>query len=115
LKVQGSGFWGWGFGFRVWWIAFWISSLGFRVPNSEYRDSGSGCRVSGFFFFFFFLFFFFTLVAGPGRSFSLKLSDTRVYEPQSFRFWVYPRWPMRYTPMSVPVRPSPACAEGRLV
>ena len=28
------------------------------------------------------LFFFFTLVTGPRRSFSLKLSDTRVYEPQ---------------------------------
>ena len=26
--------------------------------------------------------FFFTLVTGPGRSLSLKLSDTRVYEPQ---------------------------------
>ena len=28
------------------------------------------------------LFFFFTLVTGPGRSLSLMLSDTRVYEPQ---------------------------------
>jgi len=27
-------------------------------------------------------FFFFTLVAGPRRSLSLKLNDTRVYEPQ---------------------------------
>ena len=27
-------------------------------------------------------FIFSTLVTGPGRSFSLKLSDTRVYEPQ---------------------------------
>ena len=27
-------------------------------------------------------FFFFTLVTGPGRSLSLKMSDTRVYEPQ---------------------------------
>ena len=27
-------------------------------------------------------FFFFTLVTGPGRSLSLTLSDTRVYEPQ---------------------------------
>ena len=26
-------------------------------------------------------FFFFTLVTGPTRSFSLKLSDTRVYAP----------------------------------
>jgi len=29
-----------------------------------------------------FVFFFFTLVTGPRRSLSLKLSDTRVYEPQ---------------------------------
>jgi hypothetical protein len=29
-----------------------------------------------------FLFFFFTLVTAPRRSLSLKLSDTRVYEPQ---------------------------------
>ena len=28
------------------------------------------------------LFFFFTLVIGPRRSLSLKLIDTRVYEPQ---------------------------------
>jgi len=28
------------------------------------------------------LFFFFTLVTGPRRSLSLKLRDTRVYEPQ---------------------------------
>jgi len=28
-----------------------------------------------------FFFFFFTLVTGPRRSLSLKLSDTRVYEP----------------------------------
>ena len=27
-------------------------------------------------------FFFFTLVTGPRRSLSLKMSDTRVYEPQ---------------------------------
>ena len=30
----------------------------------------------------FFFFFFFTLVTGPRRSLSLKLSDTRVYEPR---------------------------------
>ena len=38
-----------------------------------------GGTVSATFFFFF---FFFTLVTGPRRSLSLKLSDTRVYEPQ---------------------------------
>ena len=32
---------------------------------------------------FFFLLLFFTLVTGPRRSLSLKLSDTRVYEPQT--------------------------------
>ena len=31
---------------------------------------------------YFFFFFFFTLVTGPRRSLSLRLSDTRVYEPQ---------------------------------
>jgi len=31
---------------------------------------------------FLFLLFFFTLVKGPRRSLSLKLSDTRFYEPQ---------------------------------
>jgi len=30
----------------------------------------------------FFFFFFFTLVTGPRRSLSRKLSDARVYEPQ---------------------------------
>ena len=42
-----------------------------------------------------FFFFFFTLVTGPRRSLSLKLSDTRVYEPQT-RAWN-------------PVTPKPAC------
>jgi len=32
-------------------------------------------------------FFFFTLVTGPRRSLSLKLSDTRVYEPQIRAQW----------------------------
>ena len=48
-----------------------------------------GAALNPFFFFFFFIiiiiiffFFFFTLVTGPRRSLSLKLSDTRVYEPQ---------------------------------
>ena len=35
-----------------------------------------GWKLQGHFFF-----FFFTLVTGPRRSLSLKLSDTRVYEP----------------------------------
>ena len=35
----------------------------------------------------FFFFFFFTLVTGPRRSLSLKLSDTRVYEPH-IRRWL---------------------------
>ena len=38
---------------------------------------GAWRRVEGLTFF-----FFFTLVTGPGRPLSLKLSDTRVYAPQ---------------------------------
>jgi len=34
------------------------------------------------------VFFFFTLVTGSGRSLSLELSDTRVYEPM----WVWKAW-----------------------
>jgi len=34
-----------------------------------------------------FLFFFFTLVTGPRRSVSIKLNDTRVYEPQIRARW----------------------------
>jgi len=33
------------------------------------------------------IFFFFTLVIGPRRSLSLKLSDTQVYEPQIRRIF----------------------------
>jgi len=44
---------------------------------SDKTDEGVGvCPLSEFFF------FFFTLVTGPSRSLGLKLSDTRVYEPQ---------------------------------
>jgi len=39
------------------------------------RAAGVGCGAL-------FFFFFFTLVTGPRRSLSLKLSDIRVYEPQ---------------------------------
>ena len=39
---------------------------------------GAGLSVEGQYLFL----FFFTLVTGPRRSLSLKLSDTRVYEPQ---------------------------------
>jgi len=45
------------------------------------RDSGRKCLRSPLCCFFFF-FFFFTLVTGRSRSLSLKLSDTKVYEPQ---------------------------------
>ena len=40
-----------------------------------------------------FFFFFFTLVTGPRRSLSLKLSDTRAYEPQMrarLSTWILP-------------------------
>ena len=45
---------------------------GMREMNRGVRV---GCRLGIVFF------FFFTLVTGPRRSLSLKLSDTRVYEP----------------------------------
>ena len=59
-----------------------------RLRGAGIRVPGSGCRIPcstkrGFFFF-----FFFTLVTGPIRSLSLKLSDTRVYEPQIRERWV---------------------------
>ena len=38
-----------------------------------------------------FFFFFFTLVTGPSRSLSLKLSETKVYEPQIFAFDTEPQ------------------------
>ena len=47
-----------------------------RPTASSTRESASNPEVRIFFF------FFFTLVTGPRRSLSLKLSDTRVYEPQ---------------------------------
>jgi len=58
----------------------------FPVPSHWVRHSRlRALSPSPFFFFFFTLvifFFFFTLVTGPRRSLSLKLSDTRVYKPQ---------------------------------
>jgi len=57
------------------------SALGARPPIGL-RVSGFGFWVSGFGFEFPGFFFFFTPVTGPRRSLSLKLSDTRVYEPQ---------------------------------
>jgi len=45
---------------------------GTRSPEPEIRSPKSGTRHT----------FFFTLVTGPRRSLSPKLSDTRVYEPQ---------------------------------
>ena len=46
--------------------------IGARAPDSPTAPLGEV----------FFFFFFFTLGTGPSRSLSLKLSDTRVYEPQ---------------------------------
>jgi len=58
-------------------------------------------------------FFFFTLVAGPRRSLSLKLSDTRVYEPQIRARLVtiahYPTWRLqarRRLPYPTPPHPG---------
>jgi len=70
----------------------------FGLRGSGFRVSGfrvSGFRVSGFRVWGFgggrgsspretcFFFFFFTVVTGPRRSWSLKLRDTRVHEPQT--------------------------------
>ena len=46
-----------------------------RLEGSLTGLGRSWIRLQGFFFFF-------TLATGPRRSLSLKLSDTRVYEPQ---------------------------------
>ena len=43
-------------------------------PKGRVNDAPAGLKQL--------LFFFFTLVTGPGRSLSLKLSNTRVYEPR---------------------------------
>jgi len=50
--------------------------LVFPVPGLGFSNPKRWSRAEGFFF------FFFTLVTGPRRSLSLKLSDTKVYEPQ---------------------------------
>ena len=66
----------------------WIRTSRFSIKNSlstplttlkPHREARASPRESILYFFFF---FFFTLVTGPRRSLSLKLSDTRVYEPQ---------------------------------
>ena len=51
----------------------WHLKHGTRNLTHETRNPELGTRNP---------FFFFTLVTGPGRSLRLKLSDTRVYEPQ---------------------------------
>ena len=51
----------------------------YRVVSSLLGSGFSELRDRGWPIFF----FFFTLVTGPRRSLSLKLSDTRVYEPQT--------------------------------
>ena len=56
-----------------------VSGFEVRVSGFGFRVAGTG--VSGFGFRGSSLFFFFTLVTGPRRSLSLKLSDTKVYEP----------------------------------
>ena len=75
FRVSGFGFQGSSFGIRVSGFGFW--GFRFRVPGLLEGVGGVG-RVAheGR------EFFFFTLVTGPRRSLRLKLSDTRVYEPQ---------------------------------
>ena len=48
-----------------------------KLPSPWQVDGGSALHLACLYFF-----FFFTLVTGPSRSLSLKLSDTRVYAPQ---------------------------------
>ena len=67
------------FGFRLSGFGFRVSELGSTAGVPQRQEEDGIClwsRVSGFFF------FFFTLVTGPRRSLSLKLSDANVYEPQ---------------------------------
>jgi len=56
---------------------FYDSTLGLRVIKKREEADREYERVVGAVFY-----FCFTLVTGPRRSLILKLSDTRVYEPQ---------------------------------
>ena len=55
----------------------WVGTSLTKTANSEVGISMSASRMGRML-----PFFFFTLGTGPRRSLSLKLSDTRVYEPQ---------------------------------
>jgi len=59
-----------------------ISETRLASPSENRCSAKGGGRLSRNTACFFFFFFFFTLVTGPRRSLGLKLSDTRVYEPQ---------------------------------
>jgi len=72
--VQGVGFGSWGV---VSGLGFGDQALG-AVRACTASPAPGGC----------FFFFFFTLVTCPRRSLSLKLSETRVYEPQIRARWV---------------------------
>ena len=52
-----------------------------RIVSTIERPALQGCRPCKSLFFV----FFFTLVTSPRRSLSVKLSDTRVYEPRATR------------------------------
>jgi len=56
------------------------STLGLREMKKKKKDKTVNNMIPHAHRFFFF--FFFTLVTSPRRSLSLKLSDTKVYEPQ---------------------------------
>ena len=58
----------------------WARRRGWHLSSEELDVAIAASRRRGSHLFFFF--FFFTLVTGPRRSLSLKLSETRVYEPQ---------------------------------
>ena len=61
----------------------------------------------------FFFFFFFTLVTGPRRSLSLKLSDTNVYEPQIRATVVVCKWCSALESRTAPPSDSSAFSHSR--
>jgi len=68
-----------------------VQGAGFRVEVKMVSSSRQEAEC---------FFFFFTLVTSPRRSLSLKLSDTRVYEPQ-IRGGMLPSWFTRGPPAPV--------------
>ena len=59
-----------------------LSKLTLNTPTKGLAWQPQGCTGTTLPYNVSFFFFFFTLVTGPRRALSLKLSDTRVYEPE---------------------------------